>query len=78
MITKSKVSFTLDKELLEAMDQAAKLYRIAKSQLTQEAISMWLKQKTEERMAAGYEELAKKDREYAEMALEAQVETFHE
>ena len=78
MITKSKVSFTLDKELLEAMDQAAKLYRIAKSQLTQEAISMWLKQKTEEQMAAGYEELAKKDREYAEMALEAQVETFHE
>ncbi len=77
MITKSKISLTIDRELLESMDKAAQVYRIAKSQLAQEAIKLWLKKKTEEQMAKGYEAQAKEDLEFAELTMKAQDEVFN-
>ncbi|NQU62749.1 MAG: hypothetical protein HQ517_00475 [SAR324 cluster bacterium] len=77
MITKSKVSLTIDTELLKAVEMAARVYKIAKSQLAQEAMELWLKKKTEEQMAKGYEEQAKEDFEFAELTMNAQNEVFN-
>ena len=77
MITKSKISLTIDKDLLESVEDATQVYKIAKSQLAQEAIKLWLKKKTEEQMEKGYEEQAKEDLEFAELAANAQNEVFN-
>ena len=77
MITKSKISITIDKHLLEDIENAAKVYKMAKSKLVQEALKLWLKIKTEEQMAKGYEEEAKKDSELAELAFNAQNEVVN-
>jgi metal-responsive CopG/Arc/MetJ family transcriptional regulator len=74
MRTKKKISVTIDAEIFEAIEKAAKTRKIAKSQLAQEAFRMWLKKKTEESMAEGYVEMAKENREYADTALNAQKE----
>ncbi|MBU2514392.1 hypothetical protein KJ966_23905 [bacterium] len=77
MITKSKISITIDKHLLEDIENAANVYKMAKSKLVQEALKLWLKIKTEEQMAKGYEEEAKKDSELAELAFNAQNEVVN-
>jgi hypothetical protein len=50
--------------------------RLPVSRIAQEALACWLKRKTAELMAKGYEEMAEEDRSYAETALEAQRETL--
>ena len=74
MRTKRKVSLTIDEETYEAIEKASKILRIAKSQLAQEAFSLWLKKETEALMARGYEEMAEEDKAFAELAFEAQME----
>jgi hypothetical protein len=54
MRTKKKMSVTIDAEILEALEKAAKTCNMAKSQLAQEAFRLWFKKRTEESMAAGY------------------------
>ena len=48
MITKSKISLTIDKDLFDSIEEATRVYKITKSQLAQEAIKLWLKKKTDE------------------------------
>ena len=74
MRTKRKVSLTIDEEIYEAIEKASKSLRIAKSQLAQEALSLWLKKETEALMAKGYEEMAEEDKAFAELCFEAQME----
>ncbi|MCF8130899.1 MAG: ribbon-helix-helix domain-containing protein [Deltaproteobacteria bacterium] len=74
MRTKRKVSLTIDEETYEAIEKASKSLRIAKSQLAQEAFSLWLKKETEALMAKGYEEMAEEDKAFAELTFEAQME----
>ena len=74
MRTKKKVSVTIDAEIFEAIEKAAEVCNMAKSQLAQEAFKLWLKKRTEESMAAGYIEMARKDREFADTTLHAQKE----
>jgi len=74
MRTKKKISVTIDAELLEAIEDVAKTCNMAKSQLAQEAFRLWFKKRTEELMAAGYIEMAREDREFADTALDAQKE----
>ena len=74
MRTKKKMSVTIDAEILEAIEDVAKTCNMAKSQLAQEAFRLWFKKRTEESMAAGYIEMAKEDREFADTALDAQKE----
>ena len=71
---KKKVSFTIDEDIYEAIAEASRTYKIAKSRLAQEAISLWLKKETEDLMARGYEEMGSEDNETAETAFEAQRE----
>ncbi|MBF0398043.1 MAG: hypothetical protein HQK78_14785, partial [Desulfobacterales bacterium] len=59
---------------LEAIEEASKIYNIAKSHLAQEAFTLWLKKQTEIYMSKGYEEMAQDDKEIAEMSLNAQRE----
>ena len=50
------------------------MLKLAKSQLAQEAFSLWLKKETEALMAKGYEEMAAEDKAFADVSLEAQRE----
>ncbi len=74
MRTKRKVSLTIDEEIYAAIDKASKTLNLAKSQLAQEAFSLWLKKQTEALMAQGYEEMAKEDKAFADVTFEAQRE----
>lgn len=74
MGTKRKFSVTIDHEVLEAVDKASKTFHMAKSRLAQEALTLWLKNRTEELMARGYVEMASDDKEFAEISLAAQRE----
>ncbi len=74
MGTKKKLSVTIDAEILEAIETASKTYHMAKSQLAQEALKLWLKKRTQELMTRGYAEMAEEDREFAELSFEAQKE----
>jgi metal-responsive CopG/Arc/MetJ family transcriptional regulator len=76
MKTKKKLSITIDETLYEAVDQASRRYKVARSQLAQEALIQWLKRKTEVMMAKGYKEMAEEDQETAEFALPAQSEVI--
>lgn len=76
MRTKRKVSLTIDEDVYTAIDEASKTYRIAKSQLAQDAFKLWLRKETEDLMAKGYEEMNEEDAAMAELAFEAQKETL--
>ena len=76
MRTKKKISLTINEDTYLAISEASKTYRIAKSQLAQEAFSLWLKKETEALMAKGYEEMGKEDNTMAEQAFDAQKEIF--
>ncbi|MFH1148482.1 MAG: hypothetical protein V1736_12355 [Pseudomonadota bacterium] len=76
MRTKKKISVTIDEETLDAIEKASDAYHIAKSQLAQEAFALWLKRKTEESMARGYEEMAEEDKEFSRLSLDAQREVI--
>ena len=74
MQTKKKITITIDEEIYEAIDRAAREFKMHRSQLAQEALSLWLKKQTEDLMAHGYREMAEEDRQFSEMVLEAQKE----
>jgi hypothetical protein len=74
MRTKRKVSLTIDEDLYAAIEKASKTLNLAKSQLAQEAFSLWLKKETETLMAKGYEEMAEEDKAFADVTFEAQKE----
>ena len=74
MQTKKKITITIDEGICEAIDQATKRLKMARSQLAQEALSQWLKKQTGALMRQGYREMAEEDRQLAELALEAQRE----
>ena len=76
MRNKRKISVTIDEEILKAIEKASKTFNMAKSQLAQEALRLWLKKKTEESMARGYIEMSEEDKELAEVTFEAQREIF--
>jgi len=74
MRTKKKVSLTIDVDLYKAIEKASKTHKLAKSQLAQEAFSLWLKKETDALMAKGYEEMAEEDKAFADIAFETQRE----
>ncbi|MCK4791501.1 MAG: ribbon-helix-helix protein, CopG family [Desulfobacteraceae bacterium] len=74
MRRKRKLSVTIDEETSIAIDRASKACHVPKSQLAREAFRMWLKKQTQELMAKGYEEMAKEDKEFAELYFDAQRE----
>ena len=76
MRTKRKVSLTIDEELYAAIEKASETLNMAKSQLAQEAFSLWLKKETDALMAKGYEEMAKEDKAFADITFEAQREVL--
>ena len=74
MRTKRKVSLTIDEDIYAAIDKASKTLNLAKSQLAQEAFSLWLKSQTEALMAKGYEDMAEEDKAFADVTFEGQRE----
>ena len=74
MRTKKKISLTIDRNISDAMDEASRKRRMAKSRIAQEALELWFKRETEFLMARGYEEMADEDQRMAEFCFEAQRE----
>ena len=74
MRTRRKLSLTIDEKIYEAIEKASKNYNMAKSQVAQKAFELWLKKETEAMMARGYEEMWDEDREFSDLAFEAQKE----
>ena len=74
MRTKRKISLTIDEDIYQSIEKAARELRLAKSQLAQEAFGLWLKKKTEALMAKGYEDMAEEDNAFAKHAFDAQKE----
>ena len=74
MRRKGKSSMTIDEEMSIAGDRASEAYHVPKSQIARESFKIWLKKQTQELMAKGYEEMAKEDKESAELFFEAQSE----
>ena len=72
MRIKKKISVTIDADMVDAIEDAANTLNIAKSQLAEDALRLWFKKKTEEHMAEGYIEMAKEDKESADLAFDAQ------
>ena len=78
MRTKSKLSITIDNKILEELEKTTKTHKFSKSQLTEEALKLWLKKHTEQLMAKGYKDMANEDQEFAKLSLKAQEEALHE
>ena len=76
MKTKKTISVTIDKGVYAAVDQASRHFQLARSQLAQEAFTLWLRTKAESLMAQGYREMAREDEETAERSLAAQTEVL--
>lgn len=74
MKTKRKITITIDEGLYEAVNQASHRFDLARSQLAQEAIYLWMNKKTEELMAEGYRETANEDLTFSKLTIEAQKE----
>jgi metal-responsive CopG/Arc/MetJ family transcriptional regulator len=74
MQAKKIITVTIDEEIYNAVEQAAREFKMHRSQLAQEALSSWLKKQTESLMARGYQEMAEENRQFSEMALESQKE----
>lgn len=74
MRSKRKVSLTLDEDLCVEIEKAARAFNMAKSQLAQNALRLWLKKETEAFMAKGYKEMAKEDKAFTDLAFQAQRE----
>ena len=64
MITKRKMSVTIDAEIFEAVEKAAQACNMGKNRLAQEAFGLWLKKRTGELMAAGYIEMVGEDKNF--------------
>ncbi|HNR12244.1 MAG TPA: hypothetical protein PKM59_02905 [Thermodesulfobacteriota bacterium] len=76
MRTKRKVTLTIDEDLYAAIEKASTDARLAKSQLAEEALRLWLQKETESLMAKGYEEMAEEEHAAANLAFEAQREVL--
>jgi metal-responsive CopG/Arc/MetJ family transcriptional regulator len=74
MRTKRKMSLTIDEEVYEAIERASKAQNMARSQIAEDALRLWLQKQTEALMAKGYEEMADEDEKMAAISLEAQRE----
>ncbi len=76
MRTKLRLSLTIDENTYKAVEEAAQTYRLAKSQIAQQAFELWLKKETEAMMCKGYEEMWEEDREFTDLVFESQREAL--
>ncbi len=74
MRTKRKMSLTIDEEVYEAIEKASEAQNMARSQIAEDALRLWLQKQTEALMAKGYEEMADEDEKSAAISFEAQRE----
>ena len=76
MRTKLRLSLTIDENTYKAVEEAARTYRLAKSQIAQQAFELWLKKEAEAMMCKGYEEMWEEDREFTDLVFESQREAL--
>ena len=76
MQTKRKLSLTIDRNIYQAIEEAAVAGNRKKSHIAQQAFELWLQKETEAKMAKGYEEMREENKAFAELTFEAQRETL--
>lgn len=62
MQKKRKISLTINKDTVPAIENVIKKHNMAKSHIAQKALEPWLVRETETMMAKGYEEMSEEDR----------------
>lgn len=75
MRAKQKLSVTIEKKTLRAIEMASKACSMPKSQVAQDAFRLWLQKRDQELLGKAYDEMAKEDLELAKVAFDAQPET---
>ena len=74
MQTKQKLSLTIDRNIYDALEEAARVQGLPKSRLAQKALELWFKKETDSLLAEGYEEMANEDETFADVTFDAQRE----
>lgn len=62
MVSRTKVTVSLDTELVRALGQASRTTGKPRSRLVEEALRHWERQRVEEALREGYQAMAKEDR----------------
>lgn len=66
---KVKVTFSLDRHIVETLDRVSRGRKTPRSRLVQEALELWRKNELQEKLAEGYRAMAEENRKTAERHL---------
>ena len=75
-MSKEKITVTIDEELLEDLDRAAKSQRVSRSSVVEKAIRTWKKALLQRELIEGYRAMADEDLKVAEQNLPAGYEAL--
>ena len=75
-MSKSKITVTLDSELIATLDREATQKNIKWSHLVEEAVRLWQKSGLEREMIAGYLAMAEEDQHLSEANLAASFDSL--
>jgi len=66
---KVKLTVSLDRDLVETLDEMTRQSKKPRSQVVQEALRLWRRKDLQEKLAEGYRSMAEEDRKTAERHL---------
>jgi metal-responsive CopG/Arc/MetJ family transcriptional regulator len=75
-VSREKITVTIDEELLEDLDRAAKLQRESRSKVLEKAIRTWKKCLLQRELIEGYQAMSDEDLKVAEQNLHAGFEAL--
>jgi metal-responsive CopG/Arc/MetJ family transcriptional regulator len=75
-VSKEKITVTIDEELLEDLDRAAKSLRVSRSSVLEKAIRTWKKDLLRRELIEGYRTMSDEDLKVAEQNLHAGYEAL--
>ena len=75
-MSKTKVTVTIEREVIRELDRLSIRRRENRSRLVEEAVRLWQDQQLREELAEGYKAMAEEDSKTAESNLAAGVEAI--
>ena len=75
-MSKEKITVTIDEELLEDLDRAAKSLNVSRSSMLEKAIRTWKKDLRRLELIEGYRAMSDEDLKVAEQSLHAGYEAL--
>ncbi len=75
-MSKEKITVTIEEELLEELDRAAKSQKVSRSSVLEKAIRTWKKSLLQQQLIEGYRAMSDEDLKVAEQNLHAGYEAL--